>query len=110
MDTTASFSEWLKRQRKARDLTQLDLAERLGCSESAIRKFELGERRPSKQVAELLADFFRVGESPEERADFIRFARGRDLPAGPDQSSTSDFRPSTSDFRPSTFDPRPPFP
>src|SRR5215207_7297993 len=77
MELTASFSEWLKRQRKGRDLTQLDLAERVGCSESAIRKLELGERRPSKQVAELLAEFFGVPD--EERDTFLLFARGRDL-------------------------------
>jgi len=50
------FNEWLKRRRKAWDLTQDELARRAGCSVGALRKIESGERRPSKQLARLLAE------------------------------------------------------
>jgi len=34
------FSRWLKQRRTALDLTQWDLAERVGCSREAIQKCE----------------------------------------------------------------------
>jgi predicted ATPase/DNA-binding XRE family transcriptional regulator len=68
------FGQWLSRQRKAKDLTQEDLAERLGCSVWSIQKIEAGNRRPSRQVAEILAGYFDI--QPAERDSFLRFARG----------------------------------
>ena len=50
-----SFGSWIRRKRKALDLTQQELAQRLGCSVSTILKIEADERRPSRQIAELLA-------------------------------------------------------
>ena len=50
-----TFGAWLKGRRKHLDLTQEALANLVGCSLSAIRKIENDERRPSKQIAELLA-------------------------------------------------------
>jgi transcriptional regulator with XRE-family HTH domain len=38
METTSSFGYWIRRQRKALDLTQQALAERVGCSVAAIKK------------------------------------------------------------------------
>jgi transcriptional regulator with XRE-family HTH domain len=49
------FSEWLKARRLDLDLTQAELARRASCSVFMLRKIEAGERRPSKQLAELLA-------------------------------------------------------
>src|SRR5262245_31172339 len=69
MSDTPSFGAWLKRRRKALDLTQDALARRVGCSVVSIRKFESDSQRPSRQLAELLAI------PPEERAAFIQFAR-----------------------------------
>jgi predicted ATPase/transcriptional regulator with XRE-family HTH domain len=69
------FGHWLSHQRKARDLTQEDLAERLGCSVWSIQKIEVGNRRPSRQVAELMADFFAIPTA--QRPDFLLFARGQ---------------------------------
>ena len=43
-----SFGRWLIRQRKELDLTQFDLAERVGCSEDTTQKILSRERRPSK--------------------------------------------------------------
>jgi predicted ATPase/DNA-binding XRE family transcriptional regulator len=67
------FGHWLKEHRRQFDLTQEELAMRVDCSWETIRKIESGVRRPSKQVAELLADFFRVPQ--EERPAFVQFAR-----------------------------------
>jgi transcriptional regulator with XRE-family HTH domain len=48
METTVSFGYWMRRQRKALDLTQQVLTERVGCSVAAIKKIEGDERRPSR--------------------------------------------------------------
>lgn len=69
-----TFGEWLKVQRKALDLTQEELAQRVGCSIFALRKIESGERRPSKQLAALLASALQI--PPDDRDIFLRVARG----------------------------------
>lgn len=56
METTASFGYLVRRRRKALDTTQAELAQRLGCSLATIRKIESDSRRPSRQMAGLLAD------------------------------------------------------
>lgn len=73
------FGEWVKQRRKAFDLTQAELALRAGCSVFALRKIESGERRPSKQLARLLAVSLEV--PPEDQDTVIRAARG-ELSAG----------------------------
>jgi len=70
----AYFGEWLKRRRKELDLTQAELAQRAGCSLPALRKIEAGVRRPSKQLAGLLAQSLEIPS--EEQTTFIRVARG----------------------------------
>ena len=67
------FGAWLKRRRKALDLTQEALARLVGCSVVSIRKFEGDEQRPSRQLAELLAQHLAI--PPGERATFVQFAR-----------------------------------
>ncbi len=67
------FGRWVKQLRAALDLTQDLLAERVGCSVETIRKVESGERRPSRQVAERMAQALEL--PPEERAAFMRAAR-----------------------------------
>jgi transcriptional regulator with XRE-family HTH domain len=68
-----SFGNWIKRRRKALDMTQEELGQRVGCSTSAIFKIESDERRPSRQLAELLADCLEI--PPEQRALFLKVAR-----------------------------------
>ena len=68
------FSAWLKRRRRALDLTQIELARRVGCSVGALRKIESGDRRPSKQLAALLAKALEL--SDEDQQVFIQVARG----------------------------------
>lgn len=74
MDGIVSFGYWVRRRRKALDLTQSTLAQRVGCSVFTIRKIERDERRPSLQIAELLADQLNIPK--EERDNFLRMARG----------------------------------
>ena len=74
MEIPGSFGEWLKWRRKALDLTREELAERANCSVFALRKIESGERRPSKQLAGLLASALEIDE--QEQSIFIRVARG----------------------------------
>jgi len=74
MQEQHSFGYWLRLKRKAFDLTREALADRVGCSVSTIRKLEEEERRPSTQIAELLAEIFKI--SPTERTAFLEFARG----------------------------------
>src|SRR5262245_24577978 len=54
-------------------MTQADLAQCAGCSLSAIRKIEADERRPSLQVAELLANCLKI--DPADRPRFLQVAR-----------------------------------
>lgn len=73
-DAPIFFGEWLKGRRQLLDLTQAELAERAGCSVFALRKIEAGERRPSKQLAGLLAAALEIDEAA--RTAFLRAARG----------------------------------
>jgi predicted ATPase/DNA-binding XRE family transcriptional regulator len=69
----APLGRLLKRLRAQQDLTQEALAERVHCSVQTIRFFESGRRRPSWEMAELLADALQVPAN--EREAFIRTAR-----------------------------------
>jgi len=69
-----TFGEWLQQQRRQRRLTREEFAKRVGCSVSALQKIEYGERRPSAQIAELMANCLDV--PLEERSAFVRVARG----------------------------------
>lgn len=73
MEQHDTFGSWLKRRRRVLDLTQGELADCAGCSIVTIRKFEADERRPSRQLAELLADCLQIPLS--EWDAFIAFAR-----------------------------------
>jgi transcriptional regulator with XRE-family HTH domain len=73
MDGAGALGRWMKQRRKALDLTQDDLARRVGCAAETIRKIEAGRLRPSRQIAELLANHLTI--PAEERATFIALAR-----------------------------------
>lgn len=72
MDFTPPFGTWLKAQRAKLDLTQSDLARRVGYSPETIRKIEAGALRPSKQIVDLLADH--LGVPSAQRDAFLAFA------------------------------------
>src|SRR5512134_3900771 len=69
-----TFGEWLRGQRDERRLTRREFAERIGCSIAMLRKIEDGERQPSTQIAELIANALAI--PPQERGTFVRVARG----------------------------------
>lgn len=68
-----TFAAWLKRRRRALDLTQNDLAQRAFCSINTIRKIEAGELAPSKALALEIARALAAPEQGHEA--FVRFAR-----------------------------------
>src|SRR5262249_42062506 len=82
---TFSFGHWLKQQRRSLDLTQDQLAERIGCSSDLIRKIEAGTRRPSRSIAERLAHSLEI--APENRQLFVRYARDEPRGAGEIESA-----------------------
>jgi len=73
MSQVGSFGAWLGQQRKARQLTQADLAAQVGYSLETIKKIEEGKRRPSRELAAAVADW--LGIAPAQRAEFVQFCR-----------------------------------
>lgn len=70
----ASFGQWMVNRRKELRLQRTELAAQVGCAAITLRKIEADERRPSQQLAALLAE--RLGLAPHERMVFVRVARG----------------------------------
>lgn len=68
-----SFGVWLRQRRRELDLTQVELAERLFCAKGTVRRLEADDLRPSKQLAEQIAEVLAVPVA--QRAAFIAFAR-----------------------------------
>jgi predicted ATPase/transcriptional regulator with XRE-family HTH domain len=81
MDAEPVFGHWLKKRRKALDVTQEELARRVPCAVITLQKIEAGRRRPSKQMAERLAEH--LGIDAGERLAFVRFARMEPGTLGP---------------------------
>jgi predicted ATPase/DNA-binding XRE family transcriptional regulator len=73
MKVASTFGGWLKRRRGGLGLTQKELAHQVGYAEVTLRKVEADDLRPSRQMAQKLAEALQIG--PEERAQFIKFAR-----------------------------------
>src|SRR3712207_2852031 len=86
MDQPQSFGRLLRERRKASDLTQEQLAEKVNYSVETIKKIEAGKARPGKQLVERLADYLQLGM--EERAAFLQAARGV-LGSGTDPTGAS---------------------
>src|SRR5689334_21920212 len=68
------FGRWMQTRREALDLTRDALAALVGCARVTITKIEHGERRPSRQIAERLAEALAI--PPAEHAAFVEWARG----------------------------------
>ncbi len=69
-----SFGVLLKKRRKQLGLTQDQLGALSGCSGAAIRKIEADERKPSRELAELLAHALQILDTEQDQ--FIKLARG----------------------------------
>jgi predicted ATPase/transcriptional regulator with XRE-family HTH domain len=78
----SQFGRWLQARRVERDLTREELAALVACSADYIKKIEQGKRRPSKQLAGLLAA--QLGLPPPVTAAFLSAARGSDARAAQD--------------------------
>ena len=74
MTEIVSFGEWVQTRRNQLGLTRNRLAEQISCSPHTIKKIERDERRPSSQIAWLLATYLQVHKHEQE--DFVRWARG----------------------------------
>jgi predicted ATPase/transcriptional regulator with XRE-family HTH domain len=87
MGDIISLGLWIKRRRRALDLTQTELARRVSCSLELIQKIEADARRPSREIAARLAGQLEL--TGDERTQFIQVARmelGADRLAAPTQS------------------------
>jgi WD40 repeat protein/serine/threonine protein kinase/DNA-binding XRE family transcriptional regulator len=68
-----SFGRFIRQRRREMDLTQEELARRVGCAAITIRKIEAEDARPSVQIAERLAMSLAI--LLDARAEFVRRAR-----------------------------------
>ncbi|HEY5729789.1 MAG TPA: BMP family ABC transporter substrate-binding protein [Anaerolineales bacterium] len=73
MNQELSFGAHVRQQRREMDLTQEELARRVGCAAITLRKIEADDLRASVQIAERLAMALSI--PLEERAEFVRWAR-----------------------------------
>ena len=74
MDDLASFGRWIKLRRIVLELSQTELARRVGCAAVTIRKIEADEHRPSPEIAARLAAALEI--PLEGRPTFLNVARG----------------------------------
>ena len=90
MAEIVSFGEWVQRRRNVLGLTRKAFADRVGCAPITIKKIERDERKPSLEIAELLAIHLQIAET--EQTDFIRRARGEFIPrfGSPDELSLTE--------------------
>lgn len=80
-----SFGDWVRLRRKALWMTQKKLARLVGCAPVTIQKIEEGHRRPSRPVAEVLAQHLEIG--PGELDMFLQLARSTPtIPRAPDSA------------------------
>ena len=91
MESITSFDDWIRQRRKALDMTQAELAEQVGCAVVTIKKIEQATRRPSRQMAEAIADVLEIPEA--QRDTFARMARHEyveplNLPTAIDEASS----------------------
>src|SRR5262245_48444670 len=77
MSARMSRGQWLRHRYRLLDLSREELARRMGCAVITLYKIESGERRPSQQIAGLLAQHLNI--LPEDRAAFTGFMRGTAL-------------------------------
>lgn len=55
-----NFAERLRDLRTQKELSQIELAKKLGLSNSTISMYERGEREPDFETLDLIGDFFNV--------------------------------------------------
>jgi predicted ATPase/DNA-binding XRE family transcriptional regulator len=78
MDSVEAFVQMLKQRRTTLDLTQQELARRVGCALVTIQRIEQGTLRPSRQIALRMAEMLSIPAN--ERESFVCLARGSHMP------------------------------
>src|SRR5882672_10831676 len=73
MKGITTFGYWVKQSRRMSGMTQAHLALLMACSVETIKKIEANKRRPSLQMAELLAYHLKI--DPAVYKDFLDLAR-----------------------------------
>jgi predicted ATPase/DNA-binding XRE family transcriptional regulator len=91
MQEEISFGAWLRKQRRALDLTRQAFADQVGCAEVTVRRIEAGSLKPSKELAGIFLE--KLGIPEPEHPQWISFARG--LSGFPLLSSPSSNKPIT---------------
>lgn len=91
MQADKRFGEWLRQRRRALDLTQAELAQRVGCALVTVKKIERGAQRPSKQMTARLATVLAI--QPSDQAAFVALARGISAPSFNAIESGADLAP-----------------
>src|SRR6266498_686149 len=89
MEEKISFGEWLRKQRRALDLSRQAFADLVGCAEVTLRRIEAGTLKPSKELANILME--KLGIPETQHPQWISFARG--LSSLPTQSPLSSNKP-----------------
>lgn len=74
MQEQTTFGAWLRKQRRALDLTRQAFADQVGCAEITLRRIEAGTLKPSRELAGILIK--KAGIPDSERPEWISFARG----------------------------------
>jgi len=69
-----SGGAWLRYLRHALGMTQHEFGQTFGYSANMVRKMEAGERRPSHEACDRIADV--LGCGPNDRMDLQRWLRG----------------------------------
>jgi predicted ATPase/DNA-binding XRE family transcriptional regulator len=74
MQDELSFGKWLRKQRRALDLSRRAFASQIGCAEITLRRIEAETLKPSKELAGILLE--KLGIPETEWPQWISFARG----------------------------------
>lgn len=69
-----TFGKWLRKRRRALDLTQKELSNRVGCARITLRRIESDALKPSSELAEIILENLDIPET--ELPQWIKFARG----------------------------------
>ncbi|HSL45732.1 MAG TPA: helix-turn-helix domain-containing protein [Anaerolineales bacterium] len=91
MQEEISFGMWLRKQRRALDLSQKALADQVGCAEVTLRRIETDRLKPSKALANII--LVKIGIPDADRPQWISFARG--LSGFPTSTTPSSNEPMT---------------
>lgn len=73
--TPLTFGVWLRERRRALDVTQKELAQRVECAEITVRKIEANRLRPSRHLASAMLKNLNVPR--REHETLIQLARRR---------------------------------